>query len=224
VAQHEIYQATLASLGCTILRLPATPHLPDSVFVEDTAVVLPHIAVITRPGAESRRPETASMADALRAYRPLAFIEAPGTLDGGDVLRVGTRLFVGRSLRSNAEGLRQLGALIAPHSFDVVPVDLTGCLHLKSAVTQVGEDTLLVNRAWVDASAFDGLKLIDVDADEPGAANALLVGETIVFPAAYPRTRALLEERGLDVRTVEADELEKAEAGVTCCSVLITPA
>ncbi|HEX6693109.1 MAG TPA: arginine deiminase family protein [Longimicrobiales bacterium] len=224
IAQHESYQATLASLGCTILRLPAAPHLPDSVFVEDTAVVLPDIAIITRPGAESRRPETASMAEALSAYRPLAFVEAPGTLDGGDVLRIGSRLFVGRSLRSNTEGIRQLAALVAPHYFDIITVDLTGCLHLKSAVTQVGDDTLLINRAWVDASPFDGMALIDVEADESGAANALLVGETVVFPAAYPRTRLLLEEYGFDVRIVEADELEKAEAGVTCCSVLVTQA
>lgn len=192
--------------------------------MEDTAVVLPDIAIITRPGAESRRPETASMAEALRAYRPLAFIEAPGTLDGGDVLQVGYRLFVGRSLRTNDEGILQLATIVAPHSYEVVPVRLTGCLHLKSAVTAIGVDTLLTNRAWVDASVFDRLDMIDVDADEPGAANALLVGEAIVFPAAYPRTRALLEKRGLDVRPVEADELEKAEAGVTCCSVLVRPA
>ncbi len=219
-AQHRGYEACLAGLGCRVQTLPATPELPDSVFVEDTALVLDEVAAITRPGAASRRAETAPIAEALRPYRRLLTLEAPGTLDGGDVLRVGRRLYVGRSSRSNAAGVAQLCALLAPYGYSVQGVPVSGCLHLKSAVTQVAADTLLANRAWVDLGAFTGLEIIDVDPAEPYAANALRVGEALVYPAAFPRTRARLEGRGLAVHTVDVSELAKAEGAVTCCSLV----
>jgi len=219
--QHRAYQACLARLGCRVYTLPAEPDLPDSVFVEDTAIVLDELAIVTRPGAESRRPEVAAIAEALRPYRTLYAIHAPGTLDGGDVLRVGRCLFVGLSTRSNAAAIEQMQALLAPQGYTVQGVPVAGCLHLKSAVTEVAPGTLLINRAWVDAAAFAGLELIDVDPAEPYAANALRVGEALIYPAAFPRTRQRLEARGLAVHPIDVSELAKAEGAVTCCSLMV---
>ncbi|MGE5624082.1 MAG: dimethylarginine dimethylaminohydrolase family protein [Bacillota bacterium] len=218
--QHRRYQETLASLGCRIVSLPELPEQPDSVFVEDTAVVLPEVAVITRPGADSRRAETESMAATLAAYRHLVFLEEPATLDGGDVLRIGKRLYVGLSGRSNRSGVEQLAAVVKPFGYGVEGVALTGCLHLKTAATLVAPDRLLINPAWADKRAFPGVEFIDVDPAEPHAGNAVLVGESLVYPRSFPRTRGRLEKLGLDLHTVDMSETEKAEGGVTCCSLI----
>jgi len=221
-AQHRQYEECLAALGCRIHRLPAEPSLPDSVFVEDTAVVLDELAIIARPGAASRRGETGAPAEMLRAYRRLTYIEQPGTLDGGDVLRIGKRLLVGLSSRSNEAGVEQMRRLAGPFGYSVESVRVKGCLHLKSAVTQVAESTLLVNPKWVDTGAFEGMELVDVDPREPFGGNALLVGDTVVYPISYPATRRRLEERGIVVKAVDVAELGKAEGGVTCCSLIFS--
>jgi dimethylargininase len=218
-AQHRRYEECLAGLGCRILRLPAAPELADSVFVEDTCVVSDELAVIARPGADSRTPETRSVAEALRPHRPLRYIEPPATLDGGDVLCLGKKIFVGLSSRTNPAGIDQLRSLLASHGFSVTAVEVSGCLHLKSAVTQAGEKTLLVNPSLVDPGAFRGWELIEVDPSEPLAANALLVKDTVIYPAGFPKTQRRLEGRGLRVRAVDISELAKAEGAVTCCSV-----
>lgn len=215
-AQHQQYRQLLASLGCTVVDLPADPAYPDCVFIEDTAIVLPDLAVITRPGAESRRGETAVVAEALARYRPLVFIEGPATIDGGDVLVLGERIFVGLSSRSNEAALDQLRTFTGR---EVIGVRMDGALHLKTAITQVAKKTLLVNRAWLDLSPFDGWALLDVDPSEPFAANAVLLGERVIYPRAFEKTRARLG--GLDVHLVDAGELAKAEGGVTCCSLLV---
>ena len=222
--QHLAYERCLADLGCAVTSLPPEPALPDSVFVEDTAIVLDELAGVTRPGAASRRPETASVAAALASWRPLFQLEAPGTLDGGDVLVVGRRIFVGRSLRSDEAGCGQLRNLLAPRGYTVVPVALHGCLHLKSAVTALPGDRLLVNPAWVDGSAFAGLGIIEVDPAEPRAANALRIGGAVVFPAVFERTRRRLESAGIGVVEVDVSELAKAEGAVTCCSLVFEAA
>jgi dimethylargininase len=183
--------------------------------------VLEELAVITRPGAASRRGETASVAAALGEYRQLKCIEAPGTLDGGDVLRIGQRVYVGMSGRTNADGARQLAELLAPFGYELEGIEVRGCLHLKSAVTAVADDTVLVNPRWVDVSHFRGLKRIDVHPAEPFAANALLVDETLLCAAAAPRTRERLGALGFAVESADVSELAKAEAGVTCCSLIL---
>ena len=229
VAQHDAYEATLRRAGCEVRRLPEAPDFPDSVFVEDTAVVFDELAVIARPGAESRRGEVDAMAAALAPHRRLAYIEGPGTLDGGDVLVTPGRVFVGISGRTNAEGTRQLAAQIAPFGFTVIPVPVGGCLHLKSAVTALRDLPpgggsrlpLLINPAWIERDAFDGFDLIEVDPAEPAAANVLAVNGFVIAADEHPRTRARLEQRGFAVLPVPAGELAKAEGGVTCCSVLI---
>jgi dimethylargininase len=228
--QHAAYEALLAELGCEVEHLPAEPALPDSVFVEDAAVVVDELAVVTRPGAESRRGETASVAAALARHRPLAQIEAPGTLDGGDVLRLGRRVFVGLSARTNREGVEQLAALLAPFGYAVEGVPLDGCLHLKTAVTAVTDETVIINCEWIAGAAFADYEQIEVDASEPFAANVLRIaagdgrGDTIVLPAAFPRTAERLAARGLRVRTLDVSEIAKAEGGVTCCSILLAGA
>ena len=222
-SQHAAYEALLTSLGCDVRRVTAAPEHPDSVFIEDTAVVFDEVAVITRPGAESRRGETGAVAEALAPLRPLARIAAPGTLDGGDVFVVGRRVFAGRTGRSNDAGIAQLRALLAPHGYTVQAVDVTGCLHLKTAVTAVSDSMVLVNPAWVDRSVFAPLVAIEVDPTEPMGANVVRVGAALVYGEAYPLTRARLEARGFSVHSVDASELAKAEGAVTCCSLVMRP-
>ena len=219
-AEHAAYEAALRALGCDVRRVPPAPELPDGVFVEDTAVVLDEVAVLCRPGAASRRPEVASVAAALARFRETAAVVSPGTLDGGDVLRAGRTLFVGRSARTNDAGIAQLRAAVGAYGYEVVPVDFSGCLHLKTAATLVAAGAALVNPAWVDPAALAPLRTVAVDPGEPMAANALLVGDALLYPAEFPRTRARLEAAGARVVTVPAGELAKAEGGVTCCSVI----
>jgi dimethylargininase len=220
MAQHQAYQECLASLGVRIIALPAEPELPDAVFVEDPAIVLDEIAVILNLGAPSRRPEASSLANVLSRYRPLRFVAAPATLEGGDVLRVGRSIFVGLSQRTNRDGIDQLGELLGSSNYKVKAVEVRGCLHLKSACSYIGHDTVLVNRSWIDSEPLSGFELLDLPEAEPGAANALLVNDVVIMPASFPRTRALLEERGFRVRTIDMSELQKAEAGVTCTSLI----
>ena len=167
VAQHAEYERVLTSLGCDVRHITPTPELPDSVFVEDAAIVLDEVAVITRPGAESRRAETASVADALAPYRTLLRMTAPATLDGGDVLKLGRMLYVGVGSRTNTAGAEQLAALVAPHGHTVRAIPIDDCLHLKSAVTEVAAGLILLNPAWVSGDAFAGHAAIDVDPGEP---------------------------------------------------------
>lgn len=221
--QHRRYCELLERLGCSVRELAPEDGLPDSVFVEDAAVVLPEVAVITRPGPRSRRAETETVARALRFDRELAYIEAPATLEGGDVLHTGRRFFIGLTERTSADGIDQFREIVAPYGYTVEAVPVSGCLHLKTAVTQVDESTVLLNPAWVDPGIFAEFSRIEVDPDEPFAANALWIGDTVVVAAAFPKTRQRLEQAGLQVTTVDADELAKAEGGLTCCSLLVTP-
>jgi dimethylargininase len=223
VEQHAAYERALAGLGCRVVTLPEEPDLPDSVFVEDAAVVFDDLAVITRPGAESRRRETASVARVLAQYRLLAAIQAPAILDGGDVLCLGRRVLVGLSDRTNLEGVQQLRVLLSPHGMTVEAVQVTHCLHLKSAVTLVGPEIVLINPAWVEQSVLAGLRHIDIDPGEPYAANALLIGDGVVYPQAFPRTAARLEREGIRLVPVEVSEIAKAEGAVTCCSLILEP-
>jgi dimethylargininase len=218
--QHRAYEKLLEKLGARVISLPAEPALPDSMFVEDPAIVLDELAVILPLGTESRRPEAASLAQALAPFRTIEYVKPPGALEGGDVLRVDRKLFVGLSTRTNAEGIRQLTAILSSHDYDVIPVPVSGCLHLKSAVTYLGQNTLLANRAWCDGKPLAGYHWIDVAPEEPHAANALALVETVIFPASFPRTRALLEDRAFHVTPLDISELQKAESGLTCSSLL----
>lgn len=220
-AEHDAYEAALRECGCTVQRLPADATMPDSVFIEDTAIVLDELAIITRPGAQSRRGEIAAVREALREHRTLRELTAPAILDGGDVLRIGRRLLVGAGPRSNDEGRRQLASLVAPYGYTVEAVPFAGCLHLKTAATLVADDTVVFNPEWVDAAALGAARTIAVDPAEPFAGNAVRLGDLVIHPAEFPRTSASLERAGIRVLAVPAGELAKAEGGVTCCSLLI---
>lgn len=220
-SQHRGYVQALKELGYAVLELPAEADLPDSVFVEDTAVILPDVALITNPGADSRKPETLSIIQALRPYRELVFIEAPGTVDGGDVLVLGRNIYVGLSTRSNQSAIDQMNAKLGKYGYKTQGVEMHDCLHLKTAVTRVDNKTLLINRKWVDVENFEGFDLIDVDTSEPFAANCLPAGDAIIYPVAFPGTGAILSARGYKLKLVVVDELAKAEGAVTCCSLIV---
>ena len=218
-AQHAQYERTLASLGCQLVTLPAAPDLPDSVFVEDTAVVLDEMAIITRPGAASRRSETDAIASTLGVFRQLRFLSAPATLDGGDVLRLGWTIYVGVGGRTNAAGVQQLRDLVSPCGYEVRVGVVDACLHLKSAVTEVAPGVVVINPKWVDSQMFPNHAIIEVDPAEPAAANVLRIGDVLVCGAAYPRTNARLSAVGR-ICPVDVSELAKAEGAVTCCSLV----
>lgn len=221
IRQHCEYEETLRSLGCDVRQLPGLPLYPDSVFIEDTALILDECAIITRPGAESRRGEVDGVADALRPLRRLYHIEAPGTLDGGDVLRVGRRIHVGISTRSNEDSARQLADAVAAYGYTVKRVPMRGCLHLKTAVSVLPDDSLLLDPRCVDAGDFDGAPVMPVHPDEREAANVLVVDDVIVLPASAPRTRESLDAAGYRTVALDASELAKAEGGLTCCSLML---
>ena len=220
-AQHREYEQALREAGYVVEHLESTNEMPDSVFVEDIAVVFDELAIITRPGAASRRIEIPAVAGALARHRPLHVIEAPGTVDGGDVLVAGKRVFVGLSTRTNDHAAVQMTRVLQPHGYKLREVVVHDCLHLKSAVTALSDDLLLVNPAWIDRETFDGFSLVEVDPEEPMAANALRLDDRILYSASFPRTAARLERRGLRVERVAASEVAKAEGAVTCCSLIL---
>ena len=219
-AEHSAYERGLAELGVHVISLPPLDAHPDAVFVEDPAIVLDEVAVITTMGAASRRGERDSLAAALAAYRPVIHMQYPVKLEGGDVMRVGRHLYVGLSGRTDIDGVRQLGSLLAPFGYEVHPVELRGCLHLKSACCCIGEDCIVINRDRVDTSQFGNLRQICVARTEPNAANVLRVGDTLVMPNAFPQTAHILHCEGFRVVELEMTELMKAESGVTCSSLL----
>lgn len=219
-AQHADYEQALQRLGCTVTRLLASADLPDSVFIEDIAIIFDELAVVTRPGAVSRRAEIADVSAAVSRHRPVVHIAAPGTIDGGDVLAVGRSVFIGRTSRTNDAGIEQLRTALAPYGYRVRPAAVRGCLHLKSAITAIDDRTLLANRQWILEEEFADFELLDVDRAEPMAANIVRVGASLLYAAAFPRTLALLQGRGFVAMTVDVSEIAKAEGAVTCCSLI----
>jgi len=207
-------------VGLEVVELPADPALPDSCFVEDVAIVLDEVALLTMPGAASRREEVGAVAGALARHRPLERVALPATLEGGDVLRVERTLYVGRSGRTNEGGIERLREVAEPHGYRVVPVRVDGCLHLKSAVTALGDERVLANPAGADLGAFEGLEVVAVADDEPGAANVVRVREVVLAHSGFPRTLDRLLSLGYDVRPLDVSEFLKAEAALTCKSLL----
>ena len=218
--QHADYVEVLRACGCHIIQLPPEHECPDAVFVEDTAIVVNEIAVMTRPGAPSRREEVASVRKVLVGYRDIRSIDDGATLDGGDVVRAENRLWVGVSTRTTARGAESLGHCLSSFGYEVAPVQVHNCLHLKSACCALDQETLLYNPAWIDASHFQDMRCIEVDPTEPMAANVVGVGDRLLVAAAHPRTADLLDVAGYQIEIIEADELAKAEGALTCCSII----
>ncbi|MBA7628577.1 N(G),N(G)-dimethylarginine dimethylaminohydrolase [subsurface metagenome] len=218
--QHAAYCDTLRSHGLEVIELDVNRDYPDSVFVEDTAVVVDELAVMANPGTPSRQGEVTNMEPVLVRYRPIARIQPPAILDGGDVLQVGKQIFVGLSSRTDQAGVDALADILKPFIYDVTPVAVTGCLHLKSAITAVDNETLLANPDWFNPSPFTSFRIIPVAKEEPWAANALRLDDMVYLAAGFPKTAEILACQGYTVRTVDISELQKAEAGLTCSSLI----
>jgi len=221
-AQHAAYEQALAGAGFEIVRLPELPDDPDGVFVEDTALLLGEHAVILRPGAPSRANETPSTAAGLAGEFELHRMES-GLVDGGDVLRIGRTLYVGLSTRTDRDGIASLAALATPLGYDVVQAELRDCLHLKTGATFAGPDgsgtpVLLYSERSVDPAQFAGVEPLAVL--EAAAANCVRAGDRVILPAGNPRTAELLRNRGFHVVELDVSELQKAESGVTCMSLI----
>ena len=222
--QHAAYERALADAGFEVVRLPELADDPDAVFVEDTAILVGAHAIITRPGAPSRRDEAESTANGLAPFFTVHRLDA-GNLDGGDVLKLGDCLYVGQSNRTDGEGTRALASVATPLGFRVVPIDLGHCLHLKTAVTLAGFDganrpILLANSDWVDPALFGDCQIIAVADGEPFAANVVRAGDCLLMAAGSPGTAGKLRARGFTVVELDLSELQKAEAGGTCMTLI----
>jgi dimethylargininase len=218
--QHKQYEQSLAAMGIRVISLPEQPDMPDAVFVEDPLLVFDEVAIVTRMGTPSRRAESASLAEAIARFRPVRILLEPATLEGGDVMRIGRDAFVGLSSRTNEAGVEQLTRELQPFGYRVRPVEVRGCLHLKSACCSMGDGKILANPAWLDTAPLRDYRIVEVAPDEPGAANLLRIGDTVLMPAAFPQTQEVVRNEGLTVRTVDISELMKAEAAITCSSVI----
>jgi dimethylargininase len=220
IAQHRAYQEILRCAGIGVIELPADPAFPDGVFVEDTAMVLDELAIITVPAPPSRRGEWPAIEAALRPHRPIVRLPEHAHLEGGDVVHVGRTLYMGLGGRTSELGIRALETVVGPLGYSVVPVRVNGCLHLKSACCALDDATLLVNQSWLAADAFAGLQLVDVPAREPWGANVLALPGATLVSAAYPETVELVRDLGHPTIALDVSELHKAEAGLTCMSLI----
>lgn len=219
--QHAGYVAALQALGASIVPLDTLTQQPDATFVEDAAIVLDEGVLITQSGAMSRRQEAASVEAALQCLRPIKRMTGMGTLDGGDVLRIGWMLYAGGSQRSNSTGIGQLRDWAKALGYQVETVPVNGCLHLKSACSFIPPNILLINPRWVDPAPFDGLEIIEVDPLEPFAANTLALGGKTLVSAAFPRTEAKLRAAGVATQMLDISEWHKVEAGLTGMSLIL---
>jgi dimethylargininase len=224
IRQHNQYERSLAAMGIRVISLPEQPEMPDAVFVEDPLLVFDELAIVTRMGSPSRRSESESLSEAISPFRPVRRLvvgcETPATLEGGDVMRIGRDVFVGLSSRTNEAGVRQLARELEPFGYRVRPVEVRGCLHLKSACCSMGDGKILANSAWLDTAPLHDYRIVEVAPDEPSAANILRIGDTVLMPAAFPHTQEIVRNEGLTVRVVDISELMKAEAAITCSSVV----
>ena len=219
--QHAAYRLALSAHASRHIDLPALEGHADATFVEDTLLAFPELFILCRPGAASRQGEVDSIAAALPDDRPLVRLATPVTVDGGDVLRIGRTVFVGLSSRTNSEAIASLSEALRPHGYEVVAVNVPGALHLKTAVTSPAPGVLVINPAWVDADAFIGFEQINVAPAEPFAGNTLPVGDRVFVQAQHQRTAELLARRGVALQLLDISEFAKAEAGLTCMSVVI---
>jgi dimethylargininase len=230
--QHGDYVKALDAAGFSVRRLPSLSGYPDATFVEDLGFALPDVVVLGRPAERTRRGEAEATAHALPngewanllaagggGQRTVAQLVPPATMDGGDVLAMGSRVLVGRSARTNDAAAAQLSEILEPLGYRVDRVPVTGALHLKTACTPLDAETLLVNPRWVDRTALEGFRLVEADPTEPFGANVLAAPRAIVAPASAPRTVEIVRASGRNVLAVDVSEFEKAEGGVTCLSL-----
>lgn len=219
VKQHEDYIRELESVGFEVTILEPLENFPDAWFVEDTAVVTPEIAVITNPGAESRNGEKESIATALADFRRIVHLKTPGTLDGGDVLMVGTHFFIGISQRTNREGAAQLGHILEEYGYTWAMVPVVNGLHFKSSVNYLGRDTLLMTKDYTDLQELRGYKKIIAPPEESAACNILPVNDRLMIPGGFPLTRKKIESLKIEIIELDMSEAQKMDGGLTCLSI-----
>jgi dimethylargininase len=217
--EHDNYCRMLEQCGARVVRLEDNILLPDSVFVEDPVIVFDEVAVLTSMGVESRRLELATLEKYFRQYRKVKQITLPARIEGGDVLKIGRRIYGGESARTNAAGIHELGKIIEPFGYEVVPVKVSGCLHLKTGCTALDANTILINSAWVDILPFSEFKIVETPQGEPFGANVLPINDTICMNDAFPETKERVVSLGYNVVSTDITEFVKAEAGLTCMSV-----
>jgi dimethylargininase len=218
--QHEGYRAALRRNGVDVRLLDVNAEHGDGCFIEDNAIVVDEVAILTTMGAAHRRQEPQAIAPVLAEYRRVECVAGDSRIEGGDVLRIDRDIFVGRSTRTNQRGVDALRGILEPFGYRVTGVDVADGLHLKTACTALDSSTLLANRAWLDMAPFQGFDVIDVHPDEPTAANVLRIGEAIVMPEGCPRTVARVRERCPHAQTVDISEFAKADGGLTCLSLV----
>lgn len=217
--QHQEYCQMLNKCGARVIKLTDNLALPDSVFVEDPIIVFDEIAVLTSMGVESRRPESAALERFFRPYRKIERITLPAKIEGGDVLKVGRSIYVGESPRTNRLGIQALADIIEPLGYEVFPVKVSGCLHLKTGCTALDDKTVLINSEWIDHQAFSRFTRIKTLSEEPFGANVLTLNGSICMNGAFPKTLELVASLGYSVAAVDISEFVKAEAGLTCMCI-----
>jgi dimethylargininase len=220
--QHERCRQTLRECGAEVIALDCNIDLPDCTFIEDTAIVLDEVAIIASMGPASRRTEPEAIEAELRRYRRIIRIDPPATLEGGDVLRIGKKLLVGLSARTNQGGIDAIRKATAPFGYETIAIPVHDCLHLKTACTALPDQSILVNPNWVDPDALRPFAFEPIPKDEPFGGNVALVGSTVLIAESHPQTAALIRSRGFEVRTIDISEFQKAEGGVTCLGILLS--
>ena len=217
--QHAAYVDALKAIGIDVIELEPQADYPDAHFVEDTAVVTPEVAVITRPGAASRQGEEESIAEVLRQYREIEHIQAPGTLDGGDVLMIANRFFIGISERTNPEGAKQLGGILEKYGKTWTTIQVGARLHFKSSVNYVGKNSLLVTQDFASHEALNATDKIIVDKEEEYSANTLWINDHLLMPRGFPGTKTKLKSLDLPIIELDVSEMQKMDGGLTCLSI-----
>jgi len=218
--QHQHYCQTLIKEGFRVIELTVNLDFPDSVFIEDTAVVLDEVAILCNMGIPSRAGEVQNIAPILANFQKVMNINPPGTLEGGDVLIVDKNIYVGLSSRTNREGVRQFEEIVQEFEYGISTIPIGDCLHLKSACTALDMETILINPEWIDPSYFTEYAVVEIEKNEPYAANCLNLNGNVYLPSAFPKTAEKIEKAGFPVNTINISELQKAEGALTCSSIL----
>lgn len=222
IKQHEKYVETLKSCGVNVTELEPLEDFPDSCFMEDVAVVTRKCAIITNPGAESRKGEEKSVIEVLKKFYDedkIEYIKAPGTLEGGDVMMVGDHFYVGLSARTNEEGIRQFISILEKYGLTGSAVPLKEVLHLKTGLAYLENNNLLVAGEFVDSPVFEKFNKIVIDENELYSANCIWVNDYVLVPEGYPKTKAAIEKAGYEVKTVDTSEYRKIDGGLSCLSL-----
>lgn len=224
VQQHDIYCQALSDCGAEVKKLSVNLNSPDSCFVEDTAIIFDEVAIITSMGISSRQHESKTIAPELDRYREIIHIELPAIIEGGDVLQIGRRVYVGLSRRTNIQGVHKLAQILKQWDYEIIPVELKNCLHLKTACTAISEEIILLNPQWVEPETFSDYKVLSVPKEEMWAANTIRVGDRILLQHGFPRTLELVSRNHNALEILNISEFSKIEAGLSCLSLIFQKA